>query len=75
MFDPNKFKKAIKEWVKMHSNASIGEFVDFCEAQIPAPHFAANQWLIEQSLSWYEHILAQRKAAQEADRLHESGIE
>ena len=75
MFDPNRFKKAAKDWVKTHSNGSISDFVDFCEEQIPAPDFATNQWLIEQSLSWYEHILAQRKAARAADRLYESGIE
>lgn len=67
MFDPNKFKKSVKEWVRSHSEGTISEFVDFCEEQIPPSHFAANRWLIDQSVSWYRHILTQRKASRELD--------
>jgi hypothetical protein len=63
MFDPNQFKRAVKEWIRAHPVGTEAELVDFCEEQVPPQLYAANQWLIEHTVSWYRHILAQRLAA------------
>jgi len=61
MFDANHFKRAVKEWIKLHPVGTEAELVDFCEEQIPPAQFSAHQWLVEHTLSWYRHILAQRQ--------------
>lgn len=63
MFDPNQFKRAVKDWIRSHPEGSEAELVDFCEEQIPAAQYSANQWLVDHTLSWYKHILSQRQAA------------
>ncbi len=67
MFDPNTFKRSVKEWIRNNPDGSLNEFVDFCEEQIPPTLYAANQWLIEQTKCWYKHILESRKALTETD--------
>jgi hypothetical protein len=66
MFDPNRFKRSVKDWMKSHPDGTEAELVDFCEEQIPAAQYAAYQWLVEHTLSWYRHILAQRRHDAEA---------
>ena len=61
MFDPNKFKRSVKEWVKKNSSGSLDDFVCFCEEQIPPAHFTANRWLIDQSVSWYKYVLKKKE--------------
>jgi hypothetical protein len=63
MFDANHFKRSVKEWIKRHPEGTEAELVDFCEEQIPPAQFSAHQWLVEHTLSWYRHILAQRQHA------------
>lgn len=63
MFDANSFKRSVKEWMRTHPHGTEAELVDFCEDQIPASQYSANQWLVEHTLSWYKHILAQRELA------------
>lgn len=60
MFDVNEFKKQVKEWMLVHPQAEAVELRDFCEELIPPPQFAANRWLVEQTLSWYLHIVQNR---------------
>ena len=60
MFDVNQFKKGVKEWVRLHPSATVADFTDFCEEMIPPSHYAANQWLIDQSISWYRFVKTQR---------------
>ena len=62
IFDPNSFKKNVKEWIRQNPDGTLNELVDYCEEQVPPALFAANQWLIEQTKSWYRHILDSRKA-------------
>lgn len=61
MFDANQFKRAVKDWIRQHPEGSEADLVDFCEEQIPPAQFAAHQWLVDHTLSWYRHILTQRK--------------
>ena len=72
MFDTNKFKKSVKSWVKSNTDATVNDFVDFCEEQIPSSHYAANKWLIEQSVSWYKHVLNQRRASRNVNLFDEA---
>jgi len=65
MFDANQFKRSVKEWIKMHPEGTEADLVDFCEEQIPPAQFSANEWLVEHTLSWYRHILTQRRHATE----------
>jgi hypothetical protein len=63
MFDANKFKKLTKQWIRENPNGTVADLVDYCEEQIPAPQYAANEWLINQTIEWYKHILIHREAA------------
>ena len=61
MFDANKFKRSVKDWIRDHPEGTEEDLLDLCEELIPTNQYAANHWLIEHTLSWYRHILAQRK--------------
>jgi hypothetical protein len=61
MFDANRFKRSVKDWIRAHPQGTEADLVDFCEEQIPPQQYQANQWLVEHTLSWYRHILAQRR--------------
>ena len=63
MFDANQFKRSVKEWMRQHPEGTEADLVDFCEEQIPTPLFAAHQWLVDHTLSWYRYVLAQRQHA------------
>jgi hypothetical protein len=65
MFDINEFKRKVKEWMSAHPHGESAELLDFCEEIIPAPQFAANRWLVDQTISWYQHILQNRKHTNE----------
>jgi hypothetical protein len=58
MFDFNQFKRTVKQWVRENPKGTVNDLVDFCEDQIPPAQYAANRWLIEETVSWYKHILA-----------------
>lgn len=62
-FDPNTFKRNVKDWMRAHPEGSEADLVDFCEELIPTVLYTANQWLVEHTLSWYKHILAQREGS------------
>lgn len=72
MFDANSFKRNVKEWIKAHPAGTEAELVDFCEEQIPSAQYQSHQWLVEHTLSWYRHILAQRQHATQYDDEEES---
>lgn len=61
MFDSNKFKRAVKEWMAEHPEGTENELIDFCEELIPPQQFAVHQWLIDQTVSWYRHVLVSRE--------------
>ena len=61
MFDRNEFKRKVKDWIRAHPEGSEQELLDYCDELIPAAQFAANRWLVEQTLSWYRHILSNRE--------------
>lgn len=67
MFDCNKFKRSVKDWIRDNPTGTLNDLVDFCEAQIPPAQYAAHQWLIEHTVSWYKHILAHREVNAAAD--------
>jgi hypothetical protein len=62
MLDYNQFKRSVKQWIRNHPDGSVSDLVDFCEEQIPPAAFTANQWLVEETVSWYRHILAHSEA-------------
>ncbi len=61
MFDANQFKRSVKDWMRQHPQGSEAELIDFCEEQIPPAQFTAHQWLVEHTVSWYRHVLLQRR--------------
>lgn len=67
MFDTNVFKRSVKNWVKMNPQGSDQDLLDFCEEQIPPAQFTSYQWIVEQTVSWYRHVLAQREMGTYAD--------
>jgi len=68
MFDTNKFKRSVKEWVRENPNGTVEELVDFCESMIPPSQFSNYAWLLEQTSGWYEHVLSTRKSARLFDQ-------
>lgn len=65
MVDTNEFKRSVKEWIARNPNGTLCEFIDYCEELIPTAQYAANKWLINQSIDWYKHILSSRKVTRE----------
>ena len=61
MFDCNQFKRSVKEWMRDNPEGTVMELVDFCEELIPPHLYQTHNWLVEQTASWYRHVLAQRK--------------
>lgn len=61
MVDFNRFKRSVKEWIREHPDCSIIELQDYCEEQIPSSQYVANKWIIDQTISWYQHIISLRK--------------
>lgn len=59
--DVNQFKRQVKEWMHAHPEGSTQELIDFCEEAIPANQFAAYKWLVEQTVGWYQQVLAHRR--------------
>jgi hypothetical protein len=75
MFDANQFKRSVKEWMRQHPEGTEADLLDFCEEQIPTSQYSVNQWLVEHTLSWYRHILAQRQhAAGQPDEAEEATV-
>lgn len=62
MFDANSFKRSVKDWIQKHPDGTVEDLRDFCEEQIPTAQYAACEWLIEQTTSWYAHVLRQRES-------------
>lgn len=60
MLDMNDFKRQVKNWMKENPKGSVEALTDFCEEVIPPPDFTRLQWLVEQTVGWYEHILSLR---------------
>lgn len=69
MFDANSFKRSVKDWIQKNPAGSMEDLREFCEEQIPTAQFSAWQWMIEQTTSWYSHVLRQR------DSMHSCGAE
>jgi hypothetical protein len=63
MFDANKFKRSVKEWVRSHPNGTMEDLVDYCEELIPPTQHHAYGWLIDQTAGWYDHVLQTRRSA------------
>jgi hypothetical protein len=63
MIDTNKFKQSIKHWVQSHPDSNEQSFRDFCEELIPPQHYATYEWLVDQSVSWYNHMMTQKESA------------
>lgn len=71
MFDTNKFKRSVKDWVRANPHGSMDDLIDYCEELIPASQFKAYNWLVEQTTGWYAHILNTRQTSRLLDH-HES---
>ena len=61
MLNFNNFKKEVKVWMSQNPNGSEAELLDFCEDIIPANQYVANKWIIDETVSWYKHVLDSRK--------------
>ena len=61
MMEINQFKKEVKEWIQTNPDGTLEALADYCEELIPPAQFASYQWLVTQTLSWYEQILKDRK--------------
>jgi hypothetical protein len=61
MLDMNNFKSVVKQWIKENPTGSLDGLRDFCEDQIPAHQFVSYEWLVNQTLDWYRHILHNRQ--------------
>lgn len=60
MIDFNEFKKSVKEWIRSNPEGTITDLRDYCEELIPSTHFSSHAWVIDQTVSWYRHILNHR---------------
>ena len=60
-FDHNIFKRSVKDWMKSNPEGSLADLVDFCEELIPPQSFSTSRWIVDQTVSWYKHILAHRE--------------
>ena len=67
MFDANQFKRSVKEWMRAHPEGSEADLADYCEELIPPAQYAAHQWLVDHTVSWYRYVLAQRRREANAD--------
>ena len=67
MFDVNEFKKRVKQWIAEHPQGEAADLVDYCEELIPPQQFSANKWLVEQTVSWYRHVLVQREISRSVE--------
>jgi hypothetical protein len=63
MFDFNEFKRSVKSWMRDNPQGSTMDLVEFCEEVIPPAQYQSNQWVIEQTVSWYKHVLSHRERA------------
>lgn len=61
MFDVNHFKRTVKDWIRTNPQGSMVDLRDYCDEIVPVQLYAANQWLIDQTLSWYHHVLERRE--------------
>ena len=60
MFDVNEFKRKTKSWIRNNPGGTEQDLRDFCEEMIPAAHYTTYGWLVDQTVSWYRHIVAQK---------------
>lgn len=65
MLDHNAFKKSVKDWMRENPEGSLPDLIDFCEEQIPTNQFATSRWIVDQTVSWYKHILVHRELTSE----------
>ena len=61
VFDFNSFKKSVKQWIREHPEGSLHELRDYCEELIPPNQYTVNNWVVDQTVSWYRHILDHRE--------------
>ena len=66
MLDTNAFKKSVKVWIKENPTGTDQDLLDFCEEKIPSNQYQSSHWLIDQTVSWYRHMLSQREMKDEA---------
>jgi rare lipoprotein A (peptidoglycan hydrolase) len=63
MFDCNQFKRSVKDWMRDNNEGTVSDLVDFCEELIPPHLYQSHSWLVEQTASWYRHVLMNRERA------------
>lgn len=65
MFDFNRFKRSVKDWIRENPAGSENDLRDYCEELIPPAQFSANEWVVDHTVSWYRHILNHRETRAE----------
>ncbi|NRA64110.1 MAG: hypothetical protein HRU19_06470 [Pseudobacteriovorax sp.] len=65
MVDLNVFKKNVKDWIREHPEGTLQDLRDFCEDSIPAAQYTSYEWLVDQTVGWYKHILTHREISDE----------
>ena len=71
MLNVNEFKKRIKKWMDDNPFAQETDLVKYCKKIIPENELKANQWLLDQTVSWYKHILLIRDKNNIADHRYD----
>lgn len=62
----------MKQWIRDNPTGSLSDMVDYCEEQIPPNQFATHEWLINQTIDWYKHILMHREVSESYDKEEDS---
>jgi hypothetical protein len=66
-FDKNRFKEAFRTWVAANPSASDEQAIEFCHYNIPPQHMMKQNWLVEQSLQWFQWIRKSRALSSNSD--------
>jgi len=74
MFNCNQFKRDVKEWMRLNPKGTVEDLVDFCEEQIPPNQFSSYEWLVDQTVGWYKHVLAHREITQRYNLLDDQAM-
>lgn len=64
MVSANTFKARVKAFLKTNPDATEDEMQDFCDELLPPTAYAANAWLIAETMGWFRFMREQRLAAE-----------
>lgn len=71
MFDINKFKRHVRNWMNENPEGNEHDLLDYCEEMIPPGVYSSHRWLVDQTVAWYRHV----KAHRETDKMMANGFD